>query len=247
MKMDWINDYFDETYAKYFLEPVDEERTSSQVAFIENILGISPPCEVADFCCGIGRHTVEFAKRGYLSVGYDFNDYYINRASQQALDCGLVSAFFFKQDMRNFQEEGLFDVACCLWVSFGYFDDDTNRDIFFRMVRSLRSGGKFFMDLENREYILKNFIHEKWRTKDEAVILERNKFDPETSRIKCNRTIIENGTKKIYTRHVRMYTATEIIQLAKASGLQEIKLLGDWDGKPYGLQTQRMILTGRLP
>lgn len=247
MQMDWVKDYFDDTYAKLFLEPVDPARTKSQVDFIVDTLGMAPPAEVADFGCGLGRHSIELAKRGYLTVGYDMNPGYVQRAANAAAGEGLISAFFFQQDMRMFDEIALFDIGLCLWVSFGYFDDETNSDMLWRMVRSLRPGGHFFMDLENREYILKNFIHEKWRMKDEFLVLERNRFDLLTSQLKCNRVLMKGQEKASKQRYIRLYTATELILLARCAGLDEIRFFGDWDGTPYNVNTPRMILCGRVP
>ena len=52
----------------------DESRAgnaSEQVENIVRLLALDPGAQVLDFCCGPGRHSLEFAQRGFQVVGVD--------------------------------------------------------------------------------------------------------------------------------------------------------------------------------
>ncbi|NTU61508.1 MAG: class I SAM-dependent methyltransferase [Caldiserica bacterium] len=245
--MDWTAKYFDETYARFFLENVDEQRTSSQVDFIIEKTGIVPGNSIADIGCGLGRHVIDFARRGYNSFGYDFNENYIEKAKEYASTANVSNCTFIQKDSREFNEQSKFDLTTSLWVSFGYFDDKTNLDVLSRMAKSVKPGGSVLIDLENREYILRHYVVDKYRDREGFLILERNKFDAFTSMNKCTRTIVApDGARNVYKREVRLYTLTELVQMGAACGIRFDTVFGDWDGRAYGLEVQRMILIGRV-
>jgi SAM-dependent methyltransferase len=55
-------------------------------------------------------------------------------------------------DMRDLGAIGeTFDGILNLWHSFGYFDDATNQDILRQIHAKLRPGGRFILDIYNRE------------------------------------------------------------------------------------------------
>ncbi len=241
----WTKDYFDDTYASMFLAQIGQERTEEQVDLVTSVMGLEPPSIIADIGCGLGRHSIELAKRGFTVQGFDSNPNYLKQATEDAVAEGVSDAFFIHMDMREFDHTKTFDALISIWVSFGYFDDATNEDIFDRMVKSIKSGGSIFIDVENREYILQHYIPERWRMKEDSLLLERSQFDHARSVNKCRRTIIKHGIKKTTTREIRLYSAHEIVNLAKKHGLMDIRLLGDWDGSHYSVRSPRLMLTAR--
>ena len=52
----------------------DQERLEAAPQEVDatiSMLGIESPAEVLDLCCGVGRHSLEFARRGYRVTGVD--------------------------------------------------------------------------------------------------------------------------------------------------------------------------------
>jgi len=244
--VDWTDSYFDTYYAEAFLEDVDQKRTKAQVDMIINYFGFEPPIQIADIGCGLGRHTIEFARRGYVVQGFDSNAEYLKKASEIAADQEVKNTFFIHKDMREFDMKEMFDALISVWISFGYFDDETNADIFSRMVRSIKPGGNILIDIENRDYILSHFQPQSWKMKGDTLILERSKFDHNRSVNLCKRTILKRGEKKTTKREIRLYSSHEIMALAHSEDLYNINLLGDWDGSPYSIRSPRLILTARV-
>ena len=63
-----------------------------------------------DLACGFGRHSLEFARRGYDVTGIDITPAYIDYANEQAKEESL-NAKFFCQDIRTITFDKEFDVV----------------------------------------------------------------------------------------------------------------------------------------
>ncbi len=59
--------------------------------------------------------------------------------------------------MRELSFERKFDLVINMWTSFGLFDEATNASIIGRFRDCLIDGGKLFIDLINRDWVVKNF------------------------------------------------------------------------------------------
>ena len=164
--MDWTKDYFDDVYLKYFLIPQGAERTKEQIDFISKFLPENG--YILDTGCGIGRHSIELARRGFKVLGIDTNQKYLDLAFEKAKALSLDNVTFSLMDMRNLNEEEVFDGVINLWSSFGYFDDDTNEEIIKNFFKAVHKKGKVIVDIENRDYILKFFVREKLRRNDDV-------------------------------------------------------------------------------
>jgi len=245
LSMDWTEDYFDSEYAQTMLSGLDKERTTKQVDFIQNLFGLEPPATIADVGCGLGRHTIELARRGFNVQGFDSNAHYLKQASELAAKSGVSDAFFVHKDMRELDITSGFDILLSVWVSFGYFDDETNADVFSRMVRAIKPGGNVFIDVENRDYILNHYQPKTWKMKGETLILDRSHFDHTRSVNVCKRSLLRKGEKKTTQREIRLYSAHELIDMAKQEDLYDFKLFGNWDGSAYSIRSPRLIFTAR--
>ncbi len=241
--MDWTKDYFDDVYLKYFLIPQGEERTKEQIDFISKFLPENG--YILDAGCGIGRHSIELAMRGFKVLGIDTNQKYLDLALEKAKALSLDNVNFSLMDMRNLNEEEVFDGVINLWSSFGYFDDDTNEEIIKNFFKAVHKNGKVIIDIENRDYILKFFVRETFKEKEDGIfILERRKFDPVTSVVTTHRYIIGNGLRKEYLRHIRIYSLTEMINIFRRAGFKEVEYFGNYNGEKFYTDSERIIIVG---
>lgn len=75
--------------------------TATEVDSIELFCNIQQSQSVLDLCCGIGRHSLEFARRGHSVVGVDRTELYLKRAEKAASEEKL-DIEFVEDDMRTF-------------------------------------------------------------------------------------------------------------------------------------------------
>lgn len=56
------------------------EDTKNQVDFLIKVLGLTGKERILDLACGFGRHSLEFARRGFEVVGVDITEAYVEDA-----------------------------------------------------------------------------------------------------------------------------------------------------------------------
>jgi SAM-dependent methyltransferase len=242
--MYWWQKFFDEHYLRIYKDL--ERETSREVESIIKMIDLKPEARILDLCCGYGRHSIEFAQRGFKVTGYDLSDFFIEKAKKDSAELGLEIEFV-KGDMRKLPFEQKFDAVINIFTSFGYFDKESDDFKVTKGVsRALKEGGLLLLDLKNREHLIRNFQGRRWRQEEDFVMLEDNFFDLFTSRWETTRTLLfGNGTKKETSFSLRMYTFTEILSLLKRSGFILESVYGDFDFREYSLDSPRMISVSR--
>src|SRR5437870_6344999 len=68
---EWPVAFFDDDYLRIYRPMFTEETTRREVDFIESALALPPGASVLDLACGIGRHAVGMALRGYRITGLE--------------------------------------------------------------------------------------------------------------------------------------------------------------------------------
>ncbi|MCR4433737.1 MAG: class I SAM-dependent methyltransferase [Caldiserica bacterium] len=241
---DWLPDYFDDYYLKCVLEEIPPERTLKQVEFVLPFLPNPESGPLLDVGCGIGRHTLLLAKRGFQMVGIDVIPLFIHRAEEEA-EKQRVLCQFRVQDVRLLEEEDVYAGALFFWSSFGYFEDEENLEVLLRINRALKPEGFLFLDLENRDYIIRHFQNETWKDKKAFFILERNRFDPTTDLLITRKIYVFPGGRKEAERRLKLYPFTALTRFLKETGFAVERVFGGWNGEPFNVESQRMMILAR--
>lgn len=154
--MEWWQDLYDDLRLRTTFGRIPQEQTSREVDFIEDVLSLHQGASVLDLCCGIGRHSIELAKRGYGVTGVDLSKEYLKRARERAKE-ERVKVKFVQKDMREVDFSQEFDGAINMLMSFGFFGEDDNIRVIEGVQNSLKKGGKFLIELMNRDWLVRNF------------------------------------------------------------------------------------------
>jgi 2-polyprenyl-3-methyl-5-hydroxy-6-metoxy-1,4-benzoquinol methylase len=87
---DWAKTLFVE-YPHLFLpvlenQKLNGEREATALDRIFDEFDVPRGSKILDLSCGIGRHSINLAKKGYQVVGYDPSPLYIEKAKQAVID-----------------------------------------------------------------------------------------------------------------------------------------------------------------
>jgi SAM-dependent methyltransferase len=218
------------------------ENAPQEVEAMVSLLGLSTGGKVLDLCCGVGRHSLEFARRGFQVTGVDRTATYLEDARTRAADEGLVVEFL-QEDMRTFVRPQAFDAAINYFTSFGYFESEAEeRQVLSNVCRSLKSGGALLMEMMGKEILARIFRERDWREEDGMMILEDRKLAPDWSSLDNRWIIIKDGVRREVTLTVRQYSAAELSRLLVDSGLLGVDVYGDLTGAPYDQAATRLVV-----
>jgi SAM-dependent methyltransferase len=245
MAMPWWEDYFGELYLRLLEATLAPDQTAREVAGVMTMLKLRPGARILDVGCGQGRHAVPLAGTGYHMTGLDRSTYLLQKA-REAADAVSVDVHLVRGDMRSLPWRQAFDACINLLTTFGYFEDEEeNEETLRQMGRVLKPGGVLILDVSNRDYYLLRSWPYTWRRCGPAVILEENSFDAETSRFTTKFTWLEGAQRESVTHAVRYYTAPELKGMLRRAGLVSEAVYGDFDGSPFSLDSQRLIVVAR--
>ncbi len=245
--MDWFKEFYETDYFKYYYEPKLGVIPVDEVEFLIDrgrldLTGQKRP-RVFDICCGIGRHARPLAVRGCAVTGVDLSGNNIQAAIEQAGTDGVADRCTFDQgDIRAYPPPSDCDLAINIFTSFGYFPtDDENAVIMAKAAESLRPGGRFILDIANREAVISDHKpYEKRGTRNNYVI-DETQLDLATGRTTCHWTFVRNGKKSEHTITIRLFALHELIAMAAKFGLRFLEACGDFSGVPHGPKTPRCI------
>jgi SAM-dependent methyltransferase len=219
---------------------------------VQWILGrtrLGPGTAVLDAPCGFGRHSVEFARRGYAVTGVDFSETEVERA-RSAAKSARVSLRLICQDMRDMEFSGEFDLAVNLFSSIGYFSDDEDRLLLDRFWRALKPGGLFVLDTRNRDQCVRAMPPEERLPVDDGLLRIENRFDPTTSRWAARWWLLRGDTdttpgELVGESEIRLYAAHELRAMLRPERWSQVDLYGALDGTPFSLDTPRLVFVAR--
>ena len=210
---------YSERWFEFFHVDIPETRTTQEIDFICACAPLPDFRRILDVCCGMGRHARALTSRGYSVTGIERDVAAIARARELAAGPNYIQA-----DIRDYRPDlCAFDAAIVMSQSFGYFDDETNRDLLKRLAMGLREGGRVIVDLWNPEFFA---IHQGKRELDLPHGIVR-----ETKRIEGGRLFVHldypDGSSDNFDW--QLFTPAEMNSLGDSIGLEVIASCTDFD------------------
>jgi SAM-dependent methyltransferase len=224
------------------------EHAPQQVEQVLALAGMEPPIRVLDLPCGVGRHSLEFARMGCTVTAVDRTSAYLSRARSRAEERG-INLEFVQADMREFARPQSYDLAVNLFTSFGYFvDQRDDMAVLANFYASLRPGGVLVMDLMGKEVLARIFRPRDWHALDDGtLVLEERRVAHDWTWID-NRWIIVHGAERreLPFSH-RLYGASDLHRALSDTGFDPIRIFGDLSGSDYDHEAQRLVAVARKP
>lgn len=244
----WWEEMFSEEFLRAIpiLSPRQLER---EVNFIDEGLGVARGGRILDLACGAGQHAVELAGRGYDLVGYDLSQSQLDWAGGLAQERGQRLQFTHG-DMRDLTYSESFDAVYSWNTSFGFFEEDKNFDVAQRVFKALRPGGRFLLDVVNRDFVVAQQPGQTWFEGDGCVCIDDVSIDFITSRMKCKRTLmLTTGKNRECSYSLRIYCLHELGKLLHDVGFKVLTVSGrpEMPGVFFGHASPRIIILAAKP
>ena len=232
----WWKDFFDGLWYEFHQRHIRDDEYESQVEHLAMLLDASPGDKLLDIPCGVGGQAASFAKRGCHVTGIDINPTLLEMARERAVNTG-VEVELIEQDMRHYDGGAVFNAAFCVWGSFGYFDDEGNRQQLESVFRSLRPGGKFLLEIYPLETIMSNFIPRDWRRGGDVLAVEERSYNPSDSTISSEWQFFGHGKTESRQSKMRLYTLRELSSLFRSVGFAQPVAFDSVNLGPYSLES----------
>lgn len=248
-------------HADVWLRILDDmlERAEKEVEALVSVFskhGVPEGGKVLDLCCGIGRHSVYLAVKGYRVIGVDLSPTLIDRARALAHSLGVGDrAIFVVADARRVVEAlqehaGTFDVVINLFTSFGYYDDEAN-ELILKNARALaKPGGLLILDVANRDWIVRNFQGSNIGVLGNLEIHELREMEAETSTLRCTFKFYEREGedlkhKATVNTRLRLYSLHELIAILKKTGWTYLEAYGNLKLEPFSVWAGRIVAVAK--
>lgn len=239
----WFEDWFSSPYYHqlYF------KRNKGEAAdFINKLIAYLQPAKGAymlDVACGMGRHSIQLASKGFDVTGIELSENNILAAQKKANN----HLHFFKHDMRLPFWINYFDYAFNFFTSFGYFNTRREHDNVMRTIaQSLKPEGVFVIDYLNVHYEDDNFIPESEIVIEGVKYIIKKSFD-ETHFYK--RILIEDGNLEkplIFREKVARFFLGDLIEMLAYQHMQVQEVFGDYNFSKYDVKrSPRLIIIAK--
>ncbi len=234
--MTWYREWFGPEYLELYSYR-DTEEARRQVEFFHEQFGaIRGP--LLDLACGTGRHLDELKARGYRAAGCDLSFTLLRKGRAEH---GVIPVA--RADMRQLPFcSASFSGLVSFFTSFGYFArEEENVQVVREMSRVLEHRAPFLFDYLNVHRELEHLVEREARETDMGPVLIERWFDRSDRSFNKRITI----GQKHYLERVRGYDLDEISVMFTSCDLSIRAAFGDFDGRPYARDSQRLILVGR--
>lgn len=244
--MEWFES--EEFWQDFYPYMFSEERFAAAPDEVSRIMALAQSSggSLLDLCCGPGRHSAEFAKRGFRVTAVDRSSFLLERARKHAADAG-VSIEWVLEDMRRFVRPASFDVACNLFTSFGYFQyEQDDLRVLRNIHESLKENGVLVMELLGKERLARI-----WQNSictdlaDGSMLVQRNRLLQDWSRISSEWTLVKEGKAQTFTFEHTVYSGRELKDRLLNCGFGEVQLFGSLLGSAYDLDALRLVAVAR--
>ncbi|MEF3280332.1 MAG: class I SAM-dependent methyltransferase [Elusimicrobiota bacterium] len=236
----WQKSFFTPDFFDFDFIP--QKDTFKEVNFIIKSSKIGEGAKILDIPCGVGRHSIILASKGFNVVGVDFASHYLDQAKKTARKNNIKNIKFIKKDMRKINFNCDFDLVINMYTSFGYFNEKENFKFLKKIYKALKKNGLFILDIINGEYIKKRFKPKDWIIfGDGTVHLEETRF-LKKNLIQSVWYKIKNSSIKRRSFVLRIYDKDSIKEILEKAGFKIVKFYGDFNGNRLTSFSKRIII-----
>jgi SAM-dependent methyltransferase len=130
-------------------------------------------------------------------------------------------------DMRQLDLENTFDGIYCWSTSFGFFEPEVNLDVLMRIARAIKPGGRFALDIANRDFHAPRSPNMAWYQRPGVICMDEVHFNSLNSRLEVKRmAMFQEGRSRELNYSIRLYSLHEITGLLEVAGFRVLEVSG---------------------
>ncbi len=164
---------------------------------------VPPGGRVLDIACGLGRHTVLLAQRGYDVVGVDISPLYVERATEAALNAG-VDARFIVGDMlhieRLMEDEAPFNAIISMFTSNGYYGRMGDMELFGQLRQLAAPGAALVVLTANLDWMARNIEGQGLDRAGQIRVVQDRQLNLDTSTLESEWSFFEGRGESLRLR-----------------------------------------------
>ncbi len=231
---------FDEAYLETYGPRQSPEDAAEEALAAARLAGCEPGAEILDVPCGYGRHSVPLAEAGYRVVGADRSQVLLDEAARRAEGLELVQADYRELPLPDDR----FDAVLNLFTSLGYTGKEGDTQGLREFRRVLRPGGRLVVETIHRDRLVRVFQPHRWERLPDGYLIEESRFDSVESVMENTVTYLSDGGEwQEFPYRLRIYTPTELVEMAREAGFEEVACYGGFEGEELTTDT-RLVLVG---
>lgn len=217
---------FFDRHAPYYLQNEFTANTGPEVDFVIDELRVCNGALLIDVGCGVGRHTIELARRGFNVTGVDISIGMLEQA-RKAAQAAQVSVDWLQADATSFSTEKRYDGAICLCegafglLSGGHDPFDQGMRILHCINRCLKVGGRLVMTVLNGCRTIRQYREDD---------IDKGIFDP-LALCEKNMVAAVPGGEPELVGWERAYVPSELITMLRQTGYRELHIWGGTAGR----------------
>jgi len=238
----WYENFFQGLNCELWEKAVSPEWTKQEVDFLLSELNLKQGQYLLDIPCGFGRHSIEFAKRGYQVTGIDISQTFITGLTDK-IKSEKLPIKAVQTDILTFQLNQKFSGAVCMGNSFGYFSFDKMKLFVEKVSSSLEIGARFIINSGMiAESILPNFSKNKSFTVGDITMDITNIYSVEDSCMISHILYTKEGKTEEHSFKHYVFTLGEVKRLLQSWDLKTIATYNSPSITEYNLGDQQIYI-----
>jgi SAM-dependent methyltransferase len=238
----WWRNFFSGVALDVWRQLRTDGNTRPEADFVERAARLTKGAHILDVPCGAARICLELSSKGYRTTGVDLSEDFLLEARTAAIQRNIDISLECR-DMRDLPWVSEFDAACCFGISFGYMDDQGNRDFVEAVFKTLKPGGAFIIDTNKiLEIVLPSFEKRRWVKLEDILLLFENRYDHVSGRLHTEYTFIRDGTQETRFTSQRVYSYRELCTMLRGVGFSLVESYSSLKMEPLMLGSQRLLL-----